>query len=116
MIKGCKFSSTGRSTFTWTGPADDQGRPDGVGELVDDATGVVSAGWAEHGTRRGEWVARDTGWTFCITCGAAGCADIDKIRNNEKVPPPLSSTRAACSPAAARTPVRPAARAAPGPP
>jgi hypothetical protein len=34
VIKGCKFSSTGATTYTWTGPADDQGRPNGFGELT----------------------------------------------------------------------------------
>ncbi len=87
---------------------DDQGRPNGVGELVadEDESGIVMTGWTEHGTRRGEWVARDPGWTFCISCGAPGCADIDNMAAwlllgyKEKVPekvPPLIEPRRSLS-------------------
>ena len=63
------------ATYTWRGALGADGKPDGPGALVNEATGAVHEGRMAHGLRQGQWVAARVvvaaGWPGSSSAGGA---------------------------------------------
>ncbi len=73
------------ATFTYRGGLDANGKPDGLGVLVDDEYAGVHEGAMTHGLRQGRWVYRNAAGKAWATCE---CTDGIESSGDWKVLPP----------------------------